>query len=101
MAQTSRLVLEIDSRDAEQKAADTRRALEALESAGIRVKPSLEKAGAGMESAGKSAERAGKSYGYYRDEVEDLLGRLDPLRKNRRIWPEANLNWPPHSSAVI
>ncbi|SDQ68759.1 phage tail tape measure protein, lambda family [Pseudomonas sp. UC 17F4] len=83
MAQTSRLVLEIDSRDAEQKAADTRRALEALESAGIRVKPSLEKAGAGMESAGKSAERAGKSYRYYRDEVEDLLGRLDPLRKKQ------------------
>lgn len=83
MAQTSRLVLEIDSRDAEQKAADTRRALEALESAGVRVKPSLEKAGAGMESAGKSAERAGKSYGYYRDEVEDLLGRLDPLRKKQ------------------
>ena len=83
MAQTSRLVLEIDSRHAEQKAADTRRALEALESAGIRVKPSLEKAGAGMENVGKSAERAGKSYGYYRDEVEDLLGRLDPLRKKQ------------------
>ncbi|WDG79143.1 phage tail tape measure protein [Pseudomonas chlororaphis] len=84
MAQTSRLVLEIDSRDAEQKAADTRKALEALESAGLRVKPAMDKAGAAMDSAGQSAERAGKSYGYYSDEVEQLLGRLDPLRKKQQ-----------------
>lgn len=84
MAQTSRLVLEIDSRDAEQKAADTRKALEALESAGLRVKPAMDKAGAGMDGAGQSAERAGKSYGYYSDEVEQLLGRLDPLRKKQQ-----------------
>ncbi|WDG52502.1 phage tail tape measure protein [Pseudomonas chlororaphis] len=84
MAQTSRLVLEIDSRDAEQKAADTRKALEALEGAGLRVKPAMDKAGAGMDGAGQSAERAGKSYGYYSDEVEQLLGRLDPLRKKQQ-----------------
>ena len=34
MAQTSRLVLEIDSRDAEQKAEDVRKALGALQDAG-------------------------------------------------------------------
>lgn len=81
MAQTSRLVLEIDSRDAEQKAADTRKALEALENAGLRVKPALDKAGDGMEGAGKSADKAGKSFASYRDEVEDLLGRIDPLSR--------------------
>lgn len=58
MTQTSRLVLEIDSRDAEQKAADTRKALEALEALGIPTQRSMAKAGSGMESAGKSAEKA-------------------------------------------
>lgn len=69
MAQTSRLVLEIDSRDAEQKAADTRRALEALEGAGLRVKPAMDKAGDGLDGlstssvkAEKSADRVGKAW---------------------------------------
>jgi len=81
MAQTSRLVLEIDSRDAEQKAADTRKALEALEGAGLRVKPAMDKAGDGMEGAGKSAEKTTKSLASERDEIESLLGRIDPLTK--------------------
>jgi lambda family phage tail tape measure protein len=81
MAQTSRLVLEIDSRDAEQKAADTRKALEALENAGLRVKPAMDKAGNGMEGAGKSADKATKSFSSERDEIESLLGRIDPLTK--------------------
>jgi lambda family phage tail tape measure protein len=81
MAQTSRLVLEIDSRDAEQKAADTRKALEALENAGLRVKPAMDKAGAGMEGAGKSADKATKSFASEREEVESLLARIDPLTK--------------------
>ncbi|WP_124350341.1 phage tail tape measure protein [Pseudomonas chlororaphis] len=81
MAQTSRLVLEIDSRDAEQKAADTRRALEALETAGIRVKPAMDKAGKGMDGAGKSAEKSAKSFSTEREEIEALLGRIDPLSK--------------------
>ncbi|WP_460143157.1 phage tail tape measure protein [Pseudomonas sp. S3_B08] len=81
MAQTSRLVLEIDSRDAEQKAADTRKALEALENAGLRVKPAMDKAGNGMEGAGKSADKATKSFASERDEIESLLGRIDPLTK--------------------
>ncbi|SNY42461.1 phage tail tape measure protein, lambda family [Pseudomonas sp. LAMO17WK12:I6] len=81
MAQTSRLVLEIDSRDAEQKASDTRKALEALENAGLRVKPAMDKAGTGMEGAGKSADKATKSFASERDEIESLLGRIDPLTK--------------------
>lgn len=84
MAQTSRLVLEIDSRDAEQKAADTRKALEELESLGIPTQRSMAKVGAGLSASGKSADGARKSYGYYREEVEHLLGRLDPLRKKQQ-----------------
>ncbi|CAH0317327.1 hypothetical protein SRABI89_05107 [Pseudomonas koreensis] len=84
MTQTSRLVLEIDSRDAEKKAADTRQALEELESLGIPTQRSMAKAAAGIGDAGKSADGARKSYGYYRDEVEQLLGRLDPLRKKQQ-----------------
>ncbi|UHC81656.1 phage tail tape measure protein [Pseudomonas sp. NIBR-H-19] len=81
MAQTSRLVLEIDSRDAKQEAADTRRALEALEDAGIRVKPAMDKAGAGIEGAGKSAGKATKSLQEERAEIEHLLESINPLTK--------------------
>ncbi|MBP6954451.1 MAG: phage tail length tape measure family protein [Pseudomonas sp.] len=63
MTQTSRLVLEIDSRDAEQKAADTRKALEALEGAGLRVKPAMDKAGSGLDGLSSSSEKAEKSAG--------------------------------------
>lgn len=61
MNQTSRLSIEIDSRNAEQKAVDVQKALEALEDAGLSIKPAMEKAGAGMESMGKSADGAAKS----------------------------------------
>jgi lambda family phage tail tape measure protein len=81
MTQTSRLVLEIDSRDAEQKAADTRKALEALEDAGLSIKPAMDKAGASLESVGKSATKAKKSIHEERDEIEQLLGSIDPLAR--------------------
>lgn len=81
MAQTSRLVIELDSRDAEAKAADTRKALEALEGAGLSIQPALNKAGAGMESMGKSAEKATKSVADERNELEQLLGKIDPLTR--------------------
>ncbi|WP_321837826.1 phage tail length tape measure family protein [Pseudomonas kulmbachensis] len=61
--QKSRLVLEIDSRDAEQKAEDVRKSLGALEDAGIRVKPAMDKAGAGIDGVGKTATKAGESLG--------------------------------------
>lgn len=79
MAQTSRLVIELDSRDAETKAADTRKALEALEDAGLAIQPALNKAGAGMESMGKSADKASKSVSAEADELEQLLGQIDPV----------------------
>jgi lambda family phage tail tape measure protein len=81
MAQTSRLVIELDSRDAEAKAADTRKALEALEDAGLSIQPALNKAGAGMESMGKSAEKAAKSLANEADELEQLLGQIDPITR--------------------
>lgn len=81
MAQTSRLVIELDSRDAEAKAADTRKALEALEGAGLSIQPALNKAGAGMESMGKSADKATKSVANERDELEALLGQIDPVTR--------------------
>jgi len=79
MAQTSRLVIELDSRDAEAKAADTRKALEALEDAGLSIQPALNKAGAGMEKMGKGAEKATKSIEDEADELERLLGQIDPV----------------------
>ncbi len=79
MAQTSRLVIELDSRDAEAKAADTRKALEALEDAGLSIQPALNKAGAGMEKMGKDAEKATKSIEGEADELERLLGQIYPV----------------------
>lgn len=81
MAQTSRLVIELDSRDAEAKAADTRKALEALENAGLSIQPALNKAGAGMEKMGKGAEKATKSIEDEADELERLLGQIDPVTR--------------------
>lgn len=81
MAQTSRLVIELDSRDAEAKAADTRKALEALEDAGLSIQPALNKAGAGMEKMGKDAEKATKSIENEADELERLLGQIDPVTR--------------------
>jgi lambda family phage tail tape measure protein len=81
MAQTSRLVIELDSRDAEAKAADTRKALEALEDAGLSIQPALNKAGAGMEKMGKSADKATKSVSAEADELEQLLAQIDPVTR--------------------
>ncbi|NWB08960.1 phage tail length tape measure family protein [Pseudomonas sp. D5002] len=61
MTQTSRLVLQIDSRDAEQKAADTRKALEALESVGIPTQNSMKKAASGIDDVGKSSAKTAGS----------------------------------------
>lgn len=81
MAQTSRLVLEIDSRDAEQKAADTRKALEVLEDAGLRVKPAMDKASQGLDKVGDSSEKAGKKVKTQAELLEELLGTIDPVTR--------------------
>ena len=69
MAQTSRLVIELDSRDAEKKAEDVRDALGALEDAGLRIKPAMDKASDGLDKltdsskvAETSAGRTGKAW---------------------------------------
>nr|GFC27967.1 hypothetical protein [Tanacetum cinerariifolium] len=81
-------------RDAEQKAADTRKALEALEDAGLSIKPAMDKAGASLESVGKSATKAKKSIHEEREEIEQLLGSIDPLARklNELEKQEAALN---------
>lgn len=81
MAQTSRLVLEIDSRDAEQKAADTRKALEALENAGLRAKPAMEKLADGLDEVGESADVSGKKVKTQKELLEELLGSIDPVTR--------------------
>lgn len=81
MAQTSRLVLEIDSRDAEQKAADTRKALEALEGAGLRAKPVMDKLADGIDSVGQSSETTGKKVKTQKEQLEELLGSIDPVTR--------------------
>jgi lambda family phage tail tape measure protein len=81
MAQTSRLVIELDSRDAEAKAADTRKALEALEDAGLSIQPALNKAGVSMEKMGKGADKATKSIEDEREEIDQLLSSINPLTR--------------------
>lgn len=81
MTQTSRLVLEIDSRDAEQKAADTRKALEALEGAGLRAKPVMDKLADGIDSVGQSSETTGKKVKTQKEQLEELLGSIDPVTR--------------------
>ncbi|MGY2685101.1 phage tail length tape measure family protein [Pseudomonas tolaasii] len=71
MTQTSRLVLEIDSRDAEQKAADARKALEALEAVGIPTQNSMKKAASGIDDVGKSSSKAVSSI----DELSESSGK--------------------------
>lgn len=94
--QKSRLVLEIDSRDAEQKAIDLRRGLEGLEEAGARTKPAMDKASAGIDGAGKAAgkargnldqlgqaaDKAGASTGRTAETAEQASARLLAMAKS-------------------
>lgn len=83
MALTSRLEVEIDSRDAEQKAKALRDSLVQLEESGKLVNPALKKAGDSMSGLSDSSEKARKSVSGQSDELEALLGKLDPLRKKQ------------------
>lgn len=56
MAQTSRLVIELDSRDAEKKANDTRKALGELEDQGLLINPALSSASKSIQNVGASAQ---------------------------------------------
>ncbi|MBM1212540.1 MULTISPECIES: phage tail tape measure protein [Pseudomonas syringae group] len=58
MALTSRLSIEVDSRSAEQKVNDLRRALQALNDAGLRTAPVVNGAGNAINGAGQNARSA-------------------------------------------
>ncbi|RMV28991.1 Lambda family phage tail tape measure protein, partial [Pseudomonas savastanoi pv. phaseolicola] len=58
MALTSRLSIEVDSRSAEQKVNDLRRALQALNDAGVRTGPIVSGAGNAINGAGQNARSA-------------------------------------------
>lgn len=81
MSQTSRLTVEIDSRDAEQKAADFKKALEAMESAGLSIRPALDRASSGMDGLAKSSDKAADSMEDQREQISQLLGSIDPLTR--------------------
>uniref|UniRef100_A0AAU6W4A5 Tail tape measure protein n=1 Tax=Pseudomonas phage Aurca01 TaxID=3138527 RepID=A0AAU6W4A5_9VIRU len=58
MALTSRLAIEVDSRSAQQKVDDLRRALQALNDAGVRTGPIVSGAGNAINGAGQNARSA-------------------------------------------
>lgn len=94
MAKTSRLVIELDSRDAEQKAVDMRKALEGAERAGASLNPTLKRTSDAMQDVGKSADKATKSIEDEREEIDQLLSSIDPLTRklNELEKQEAALN---------
>src|SRR5690606_2609885 len=76
MNQTSRLSIEIDSRNAEQKAADVKKALNALEDAGLSIRPAMDQAGGAMGKAGESAKRSSTNVAAMERQVKSLSGVL-------------------------
>ncbi|MCO8166812.1 phage tail tape measure protein [Pseudomonas sp. 21LCFQ02] len=74
MAMTSRLSIEIDSRSAEQKAEDMRRALQGLSDAGLRVNPAMGSAAGGMNSAGQGARSAQTQVQALERQIKSLAG---------------------------
>ncbi|MFT8234746.1 phage tail tape measure protein, partial [Pseudomonas guariconensis] len=76
MSQTSRLSIEIDSRNAEQKASDVKKALNALEDAGLSIKPAMDRAGDAMGKAGESAKGSSINVAAMERQVKSLSGVL-------------------------
>ncbi|WP_070085614.1 phage tail tape measure protein [Pseudomonas sp. NBRC 111120] len=76
MNQTSRLSIEIDSRNAEQKASDVKKALNALEDAGLSIKPAMDRAGDAMGKAGESAKGSSLNVAAMERQVKSLSGVL-------------------------
>lgn len=76
MNQTSRLSIEIDSRNAEQKASDVKKALNALEDAGLSIKPAMDRAGEAMGKAGESAKGSSLNVAAMERQVKSLSGVL-------------------------
>lgn len=76
MSQTSRLSIEIDSRNAEQKANDLKKALNAVEDAGVSIKPAMDKAGNAIGKAGESAKGSSANVAAMERQVKSLSGVL-------------------------
>ncbi|ULL06636.1 tape measure protein [Pseudomonas putida] len=79
MALTSRLVIELDARSAEQKAADMRRALEGLNDAGLRTVPTMTSAGSSISGAGKSAQSSAVQMQSLERQVKSLASAASGL----------------------
>ncbi|MGE6308877.1 tape measure protein, partial [Bacillus safensis] len=72
MTQTSRLVLEVDSRSAEKKLEDVRHGLKAASDAGVSMRPSLALAGASMKDLGDKASSAAQPVAVMRERLSNL-----------------------------
>ena len=79
MALTSRLVIELDARSAEQKAADMRRALEGLNEAGLRTVPTMNSAGSSISGTGKSAQSSAVQMQSLERQVKSLASAASGL----------------------
>lgn len=79
MALTSRLVIELDARSAEQKAADMRRALEGLNEAGLRTVPTMTSAGSSISGAGKNAQSSAVQMQSLERQVKSLASAASGL----------------------
>lgn len=79
MALTSRLVIELDARSAEQKAADMRRALEGLNDAGLRTVPTMTSAGSSISGAGKNAQSSAVQMQSLERQVKSLASAASGL----------------------
>lgn len=73
MTQTSRLVLEIDSRTAEERAEDMRRALTALDGAGLRASNSVTGVGRSALDAGRQSSQGSRGV----DQINKSLSQTD------------------------
>lgn len=79
MTQTSRLVLEVDSRNAEQKAKDTRKALGALEDQGLRVPTSLRKAADSIQQVGTKSSEATQKVGGMERQLRTMVSMASSM----------------------
>lgn len=79
MALTSRLVIELDARSAEQKAADMRRALEGLNDAGLRTVPTMSSAGSSISGAGRNAQSSAVQMQSLERQVKSLASAASGL----------------------
>lgn len=79
MSQTSRLVIELDTRSAEQKTSDLRRALQGLNDVGVRSGPVFTGAGAAISKAGVEAKDAAGQVSALERQIKTLTGAASGL----------------------